>query len=184
MKKFFIIGAIVLVIACSFLGLHVGTACPADAKEFAKHAEEQGHVAEFGGADNFAGFLNLIADGSAQIAVYGDITRTIIAVTSSQYGPRVIIYGTGVLPTGFPATTSRINDLTRGMTPRTGKTDLNAARNTAGCFGKSFQTQSIAVSLPVSSAASAATIATILALVGIGGLFLGERKVLGDGSPA
>ncbi len=180
MKKFLgICSLLFAIVACAlFGGLHVGTACPADAKDFASHVAQQGHIAEFGGIDKFAGFLSGIADGTSQIAVYGDAVRTVVAITSSQYGSGVIIYGTGVLPTGFPATTSRINDLTRGMTPRTGKADLNAARNTAGCFGKSFQTQPIPVSMPVGSAASAVTITTILVLMSICGV-LGGKKLLG-----
>lgn len=88
MKKFLgICSLLFAIVACAlFGGLHVGTACPADAKDFANHVAQQGHIAEFGGAGNFYGFLNAIANGGTQIAVYGDAVRTIIAVTSSQYG--------------------------------------------------------------------------------------------------
>lgn len=148
--KLFLVGliGIVLFVCALFGGLHVGTACPSDAKDFAAHIKQQGHLEEWGGIENAVKFLQGIADGTSEFRVYGDGVKTIIAVSRGPAGSGMVIYGSGVMPTGFPATTDSIIAKTRGMTMRTGNADINAARTTAGCFGEKLQSQTAGVSAP------------------------------------
>lgn len=182
MKKVFLVLVLIigLVMTCLFGGLHLGQICPTDAGDFASHIGPEGsnHLVEFGGIDGAANFLQGVANGDIAVSVYGDATRTIIAATSSTWGPAVIIYGSAVLPTMFTATTDRINDLIRGMPKRTSGADLGSARNTAGCFGKALQPTSIPI--PVNVPADNSPLIIWAAILLGGGLLIGgAKKVFG-----
>lgn len=184
MKKFFLLVLTigVLVVCAMFGGLHIGTPCAADAKDFATHIGETGsnHLPEFGGAQGAIDFLNKVAAGQIAVNVYGDEALTMVAASSSPYGPVLLIYGKSVLPTMYTTDTSTLNLRVQGKQIRTGKADLNAAKNAAGCFSGAlasvYAPASAPATLPVSG--SAMVIGAIIVLVLGGGLLLGGRKVL------
>lgn len=104
--------------------------------DFADHIGPNGsdHIKEFGGAEQATKFLRLVSDGAITFALYGNEQRAIAAVTSSPWGPAVIIFGRSVLPTMFPTTTDRLNNLIRGLPKIKGQKDLESARQLFKCF--------------------------------------------------
>ncbi len=169
MKKLFLtVISIVAVLVMLFFGVHIGTPCPSDARDFANHMEtgSNNHLPEFGGVNGAIDFLNKVASGEIPVRIWGDDSVTFVAATSSPYGPVVIIFGSNVLPTMYATSIDKINNLTRGLKQWTGQRDFDQARSTAGCFATALQPATVSV-----SAGSWATSPTTI-VVGFGLLFV------------